>query len=148
MNYQSAAALPEISSAILNNFICLAKTYSKSLITTKNPSILWVVLWLPLCTLGSFSQPVCWTANCQVLSWHPIWSAFLLEYVSPIQTYSVTVSAPKPIPLTIFQSNSKFNLQCSGLKSTLPITTKCCTYYDSINVVTHAKFCCDQLNTF
>ena len=35
------------------------------------------------------------------------------------------------------------NLQCLGLKSAQPITTKFCTRHDSIAVVTCAQFCCD-----
>ena len=51
------------------------------------------------------------------------------------------------VPLTTFQSNLKFdqNLQCSGLKCTLPITTKFCTRHDIVTVVKCAKFCFDQL---
>ena len=40
------------------------------------------------------------------------------------------------------------NLQCSGLKYTLPITTKFCTRHDSVTIVTGAKFRCDWLNIF
>ena len=55
-----------------------------------------------------------------------------------------------PVPLTIFRSNSKFdqNLQWSGLKCNLPITTKLCTRDDSYTVVTCAKFCCDRFSIF
>ena len=55
-----------------------------------------------------------------------------------------------PVPLTIFRSNSKFNqnLQCSGLKYILPITTKFCTRHDSYTVVTCARFRCDRFNIF
>ena len=54
------------------------------------------------------------------------------------------------VPLTIFRSNSKFDqiLQCSGLKCTLPITTKFCTRHDSVTVVTCAKFLCDWYGIF
>ena len=47
-----------------------------------------------------------------------------------------------PVPLAIFRSNSKFyqNLPCSGLKCTLPITTKFCTHHDNVTVVTCANF--------
>ena len=53
-----------------------------------------------------------------------------------------------PVPLTMFRSNLKFdqNLQCSGLKHTPPITTKCCTRHDSVTVVTYTKCRCDRLN--
>ena len=39
-----------------------------------------------------------------------------------------------PVPLTVFRSNSKLyqSLPCSGLKCTLPITTKFCTRHDSV----------------
>ena len=37
------------------------------------------------------------------------------------------------------------NLQCSGLKCILLITTKFCTRHDSVTVVTCAKFLCDWL---
>ena len=52
-----------------------------------------------------------------------------------------------PVPLTIFRLNSKFNQNrlCSGLKCTLPITTKFCTCHDSVTVVACAKFCCDWI---
>ena len=52
-----------------------------------------------------------------------------------------------PVPLTLFRSNSKLNqnLQCSGLKYTLPITTTFCTRHDSYTVVTCAKFRCGWL---
>ena len=55
-----------------------------------------------------------------------------------------------PVPLTVFRSNSKFdqNVQYSGLKRTLLITTKCCTRHDSVTVVTCTKCCCDRLNVF
>ena len=55
-----------------------------------------------------------------------------------------------PVLLPIFQSNSKFdqNIQCSGLKCTLPITTGFCTCNDSVTVVTCTKFCCDWLSIF
>ena len=55
-----------------------------------------------------------------------------------------------PVPLTIFRSNSKFdqNLQHSGIKCPLPITTKFCTYHDSITVAACEKFCGDRLNIF
>ena len=54
------------------------------------------------------------------------------------------------LPLTIFWSNLQLhkNMQCSGLKCTLPITTKFCTCQDSVTVVTCAKFCCDWLRLF
>ena len=55
-----------------------------------------------------------------------------------------------PVPLTRFRSNSKFDhiWQCSGFKCALPITTKFCTCYDSVTVVTCAKFRCDWLSIF
>ena len=55
-----------------------------------------------------------------------------------------------PVPLTRFQSNSKFDhiWQCSGFKCALPITTKFCTCHDSVTVVTYAKFRCDWLSIF
>ena len=40
------------------------------------------------------------------------------------------------------------NLQYSGLKCSLPITTKFCTRHDSVTVVTCAKFSCDRLSVF
>ena len=40
------------------------------------------------------------------------------------------------------------NLQCCGLKYTLPITTKFSTCHDSYTVVTNAKFRCDQLSIY
>ena len=51
---------------------------------------------------------------------------------------------------TIIRWNSKFdqNLQCSGLKCTLPITTKFCTCYDNVTIVTCAKFPCDRFSVF
>ena len=53
-----------------------------------------------------------------------------------------------PVPITIIQLNQRFdqNLQCSGLRYTLPITMKFCTCHDSVTVVTCAKFSCDRLN--
>ena len=55
-----------------------------------------------------------------------------------------------PIPLTIYRPNSKFdqNVPCSGLKCTLPISTKFCTYHDSVTAVMCAKFLCDRLDIF
>ena len=55
-----------------------------------------------------------------------------------------------PLPLTLFRSNSKFNqnLECSGLKCALPITTKFCTGHDSYTVVTGARFHYNQLSIF
>ena len=65
----------------------------------------------------------------------------------PIYTQDTNLA---PIPPTMFQSNDKFdqNLQCSGLKYTLLITTKFCTCHDSHTVVTCTKFCCNRLNIF
>ena len=42
-----------------------------------------------------------------------------------------------PVQLTIIPSNSKSdqNMMCSGLKCTLPITTKLCTHHDSIKIL-------------
>ena len=42
-----------------------------------------------------------------------------------------------PVQLTIILSNSKSdqNMMCSGLKCTLPITTKLCTHHDSIKIL-------------
>ena len=59
-----------------------------------------------------------------------------------------TVLEQAPIPLAIFRSNSKMdqNLQCSGLKCTLLITTKFCTRHDRGTVVMSAKFRCDWLS--
>ena len=50
-----------------------------------------------------------------------------------------------PVPLTIFQSNSKFNQneESSSLKHAQPITTKFCTRHDSYTVVKCSKFCRD-----
>ena len=42
-----------------------------------------------------------------------------------------------PVQLTIIRSNSKSdqNMMCSGLKCTLPTTTKLCTHHDSIKIL-------------
>ena len=55
-----------------------------------------------------------------------------------------------PVPLMVFQSNSKCdqNLLCSSLKCALLITTKFCTRHDSYTVVTCAQLRCDRLSTF
>ena len=47
----------------------------------------------------------------------------------------------------IFRLNPKFyqNWQCSGLRYTLQITTKCCTCHDSYTVVTCAICGCDRI---
>ena len=52
--------------------------------------------------------------------------------------------------VTGFQWKTKFdqNLECSGPKYAQPIMMKFCMPHDSVTVVTHAKFCCDQRNIF
>ena len=54
-----------------------------------------------------------------------------------------------PVPLTVFQSNSKFdqNFECCCSKHVQSISTEFCTCHDSVTVVTCAKFCCDRHST-
>ena len=54
-----------------------------------------------------------------------------------------------PIPLTTFRSNSKLdqNVKCSGLKYTLPITTKFYKCHNSVIIVMCEKFHCDRMST-
>ena len=56
----------------------------------------------------------------------------------------------RPCHWRYFDRISKFNenFQCSGLKCTVPITTKFCTHHDSVTVVMCAKLRCDQLIIF
>ena len=60
------------------------------------------------------------------------------------------VLMPGARPLSIFRSNSKFdeNSKHSSVKYTRPITTIFCTRYDSVTVVTCAKYRCDRSNMF
>ena len=59
-------------------------------------------------------------------------------------------AALAPVPLSIFQSNSKFdeNSKHSSVKYTRPITTIFCTRHDSVTVVTCAKYRCDRSSIF
>ena len=59
-----------------------------------------------------------------------------MEYINHGRASIVVADIPAPFPLTLFRSNSKFNqnLPCSGLKYTLPITTKFCTRHDSVEL--------------
>ena len=84
-----------------------------------------------------------------ILQWHHI-NIMASQVTTGSVVCSTVYSVQAPVPLRIFRSNSKFdqNLQWSGLKSNVLITTKSCTRDDSNTVVTFAKFFCDRFSIF
>ena len=88
------------------------------------------------------------TTKLQYLITLEIQQSFIKTFILCITAKCVGSQAP--VPLTVFQSNSKFdkNLECCSLKYAQLITTKFCTHHDSFTVVTCAKFCCDRQNIF
>ena len=74
------------------------------------------------------------------------WNYYLLCPIT-MPGHSNSIEGQTPIPLSVFQSNSKFyqNLDCSDSNCAQLITTKFCRPHDSNTVVIYVKFCCDQL---
>ena len=111
--------------------------------------VLCFVLYIPRVPSG-FMESI-YPYHSGLLHWHCviIWLP-QRQGISPKRDMDRLVPYQTPVPLTIFRSNSQFhqNLPCSGLKYTLPITTKFCTLHDIVTVLTCAKFRCDWLNIF
>ena len=63
-----------------------------------------------------------------------------------IQNWRMHPTDQAPVPLTIFQWNSKYdqNFECSNLDYAELIATKFCTQHDSYTVVMCTNFCCDR----
>ena len=72
------------------------------------------------------------------------------EYTMKLIPSTFDINVLAPVPLSIFQSNSKFdeNSERSSFRYTQAITTIFCTRHDSDTVVTCAKYRCDRPRIF